>query len=76
MNSLVSIILIFGITLFAQETKPSNESQNKLDYLNTNLPLEKRVDNLVSKLTLDEKISQMVFDAPAIPIIGNPFTVE
>ena len=72
MYSLVSIILIFGITLFAQKTKPSNESQKKTDYLNIDLPLEKRVNDLVSKLTLDEKVSQMVFDAPAIPRLNIP----
>ncbi len=72
MYSLVSIILIFGITLFAQETKPSNEFQKKPDYLNINLPLEKRVNDLVSRLTLEEKVSQMVFDAPAIPRLNIP----
>jgi beta-glucosidase len=36
------------------------------------LPLEKRVDNLVSLLTLDEKISQMVNNAPAIKRLGIP----
>jgi beta-glucosidase len=46
----------------------------KYDYpfQNPSLPIEKRVDNLVSLLTLDEKISQMVNNSPAIPRLGIP----
>ena len=36
-------------------------------HLNTNLPIKERVEYLVSKLTLREKISQMVHAAPPIP---------
>ena len=35
-------------------------------YKDTTLPIEARVNDLVSRMTLEEKISQMVFDAPAI----------
>ncbi|MCX6031377.1 MAG: glycoside hydrolase family 3 C-terminal domain-containing protein [Chloroflexi bacterium] len=35
-------------------------------------PLEERVADLVSRLTLDEKISQMVHEAPAIERLGIP----
>lgn len=34
--------------------------------------IEKRVDELISRMTLEEKISQMVFDAPAIERLGIP----
>lgn len=40
-------------------------SQNK--YLNPSLPIEQRVDDLVSRMSLQEKISQMKNDAPGIP---------
>ena len=36
-------------------------------YLNPALPTQQRVDDLVSRMTLEEKISQMQNDAPAIP---------
>jgi beta-glucosidase len=36
-------------------------------YLNTALPVETRVADLVSRMTLEEKVSQMQSDAPAIP---------
>jgi beta-glucosidase len=42
------------------------------EYLNAKLPLEQRVNDLVSRLTLDEKIGQMLFDAPAIKRFGVP----
>ncbi len=41
-------------------------------YLNTELTTEERVDDLVSRMTLEEKISQMVNDAPAIERLGIP----
>ena len=36
-------------------------------YLNLDLPLAMRVDDLVSRMTLSEKVSQMQNEAPAIP---------
>jgi len=41
-------------------------------YLNPDLPIEKRVDDLVSRMTLDEKVRQMQHTAPAIPRLGVP----
>ena len=39
---------------------------------NPDLPVEKRIDNLISLLTVDEKISQMMMASPAIPRLGIP----
>jgi len=33
-------------------------------------PLERRVDDFVSKLTLEEKVDQLMFEAPGIPRLG------
>src|SRR5436190_6883155 len=41
-------------------------------YLDPDLPFEKRVDDLVSRMTLEEKISQMGNNALAIPRLGVP----
>ncbi len=41
-------------------------------YLNSSLPIEKRVESLVSQMTLAEKISQMVHQAAAIERLGVP----
>lgn len=41
-------------------------------FLNPQLPLDERVDDLVSKLNVVEKASQMLHGAPAIPRLGIP----
>jgi len=41
-------------------------------YLDDERPVEQRVDDLVSRMTLDEKVSQMVYDARAIRRLGIP----
>ncbi len=43
-----------------------------LPYFNTRLPVDERVNDLVSRMTLDEKVSQMRDHAPAIPRLGVP----
>jgi beta-glucosidase len=42
------------------------------DYLNPRLPLERRVNDLVSRLTLEEKVAQMMNKAPAIERLQVP----
>ncbi len=41
-------------------------------YKNPSLPIEKRVDDLVSRMTLEEKVSQMMNAAPAIKRLDIP----
>ncbi len=57
-------LLIIGSIGAKQQTTPR--------YLNTSLPLDQRVDDLVSRMTLEEKVSQMMNAAPAIPRLGIP----
>jgi beta-glucosidase len=45
---------------------------NEAKYLDVSLPFERRADDLISRMTLEEKISQMVYDAPAIERLGIP----
>ncbi len=72
MRLLIAIIFILEFTLYAQVNNSTNSKNKKPDYLNPQLPVEKRVDDLVSKMTLEEKISQMVNDAAAIPRLDIP----
>ncbi len=44
----------------------------KAPYLDPALPAERRADDLVSRMTLEEKISQMMNAAPAIPRLSIP----
>jgi len=58
--------LVFTATA---QTKPQNPSPT---YLDISLPLEKRVDDLISRMTIEEKVRQMQHVAPAISRLGVP----
>lgn len=66
MRLFVSILLSVYHSLFAQEMN------SKPGYLNHTLPIAERVDDLVSRMTLEEKVSQMVHGAKAIPRLQIP----
>ena len=44
--------------------------KDSLDYLNSDIPFEERASDLVSELTLEEKVAQMSNNAPAIERLG------
>jgi len=58
----VFIFLFFSLRSMLAQTIPREEP-----YLDPDLPLEQRVDDLVGRMTLFEKVSQMQNQAPAIP---------
>lgn len=60
---------ILGITLFPLINHAQSYSYK---FQNPDLPIEERVDNLVGQLTLEEKISQMMNNAPAIQRLNIP----
>jgi beta-glucosidase len=61
--AIVLTLLIFGTPAETQQQPP---------YLNPSLPIDRRVDDLVSRMTLEEKVSQMMNVAPAITRLGIP----
>jgi len=62
-TAIVIALHFFAVTTFAQENYP---------YKNPNLPTEQRVNDLVSRMSLDEKINQLMDSAPAIERLGIP----
>jgi len=70
-KSLLKTILILTIVIFINSCAHEQKEQ-VLPYLNHKLSIEKRVDDLVGRMTLDEKIEQMVNQAPAIERLGIP----
>ena len=69
-----SIRLIFQTVLFMLLAIHSTAQEKQKEFLfqNTDLSFEKRVDDLVSRLTLEEKVSQMLNSSPAIPRLDIP----
>src|SRR6218665_3434786 len=61
---LACIELLFANTLFAQE------AYKNYPMWNNSLSFETRVNDLVSRLTLEEKVAQMLNAAPAVPRLG------
>jgi beta-glucosidase len=47
-------------------------SQNKFQYQNTKLSTQERVENLLSLMTVEEKMAQMRYTSPAIPRLEIP----
>ncbi len=58
---------LFGHKAPKVETPPANAA-----YLNPALPVEARVDDLISRMTLEEKVTQLTNRAKAIPRLGVP----
>jgi beta-glucosidase len=50
----------------------SSSAQTPALYLNPSLPLNERVNDLISRMTLQEKVSQMLNTTPAIPRLHIP----
>ncbi len=64
------VALLFSLAFItssalAQTSKP-------LPYLDPSLPTQQRVDDLVSRMTLDEKVAQLINTTPAIPRLNVP----
>ncbi|KAI3978507.1 hypothetical protein MKX01_015682 [Papaver californicum] len=83
----MNLLSFFLLTIFihinvhfitVSSTKPpfacdsSDPSTKSYTFCKTTLPLSVRVKDLISRLTLDEKISQLVNTAPGIPRLGIP----
>src|SRR5215467_7560481 len=65
--------LVAGALLAAVFCPPAGAQQpGGPDYREAKLPLERRVEDLVSRMTLEEKVSQIGHTADAIPRLGVP----
>jgi beta-glucosidase len=64
-------LLLFVVTALVLPRTTSGKHSDPA-YEDPSLPIEKRVDDLVSRMTLEEKVSQMMNAAPAIPRLGIP----
>src|SRR6266550_8286274 len=74
---MLAFIVVVSNQSFAQENGSASSQSaapdlSKAPFRNPALPIEQRVNDLVSRMTLDEKVSQMVHTAAAIPRLGIP----
>ena len=67
---------IYFLLLLAMAFNPfissGQQSATSFPFRNTSLPIEDRVNDLVSRMTLQEKADQLLYTAPAIPELGIP----
>lgn len=63
LSFVLTLIMTLQNFLFAQQ-EPA--------YKNHKLPVEERVNDLVGRMTLEEKVSQLVYNSPAIERLGIP----
>jgi beta-glucosidase len=70
----MQFITVAAFTLFSVNSVHSQTENNLkvLPFMNTNLSIQDRVNDLVSRLTLEEKIQQMQHTAPAVARLGIP----
>jgi len=62
---LVLVMLLFSFTSIKHK-------QYQFNFQDPSLPIDKRVNDLVSRLTLEEKVGQMLNSAPAVDRLGIP----
>ncbi len=67
----LACVLLLAV-IFAPVAARTQSDVQQRPWLNTALPVDQRVDDLISQMSLDEKVQQMRDHAPAIPRLGVP----
>jgi beta-glucosidase len=65
-------ILSFVFVLFLVTVCNAQTATNNFPFQDYKLPIEQRVKDVVSRLTLEEKVLQMLNSTPAVPRLGIP----
>ncbi|SHJ74235.1 beta-glucosidase [Reichenbachiella agariperforans] len=65
-RAVAAVVVLMGLSMCSQE------NAYQYAYMNPDLAPEERAIDLVNQMTLQEKVSQMKYDAPAVPRLGIP----
>ncbi|MFD0835622.1 glycoside hydrolase family 3 C-terminal domain-containing protein [Mariniflexile aquimaris] len=65
-------VVVFFISCKANKTNEQVAKFTAFKFNDTSLPIEERVRDLISQMSLSEKVSQMRYDAPEINRLGVP----
>ena len=68
----VFTLVLCHLLIASPATTQAPKPDPRAPYLDPKLPLDQRVDDLISRMTLEEKVSQTMNAAPAIPRLGIP----
>ncbi|MCX6271656.1 MAG: glycoside hydrolase family 3 C-terminal domain-containing protein [Bacteroidetes bacterium] len=73
-RSAIILFVIFQITskLYSQQGGKEESTSNAFPFHNASLTVEERVNDLISRLTVEEKAHMMLYNSPAIPRLGIP----
>ena len=71
MRTIPSLVSLCAVVMFVS-TPAFTQQSPSFPFQNPSLPVTQRVDDLVGRMTLEEKASQMRHAAPAIPRLGIP----
>jgi len=66
-SRVIALALCFAIVVAAPAAAQSTKPDERAPYLDASLPVERRAADLVSRMTLEEKVSQMMNAAPGLP---------
>jgi beta-glucosidase len=67
---LLVVAVLFCHMALAQQTEQPPADISKLPFMNPSLPVEQRVNDLLKRMTVEEKVSQLVNQSRAIPRLG------
>jgi beta-glucosidase len=71
MKKILSLMLVLSASTAVYNLR-AQQNPTAFPFRNPSLSLEERVNDLVSRMTLQEKADQLVYTAPAIPRLGIP----
>lgn len=68
----LSLLIYFALTTIIFSGSSRADDTNKFPFRDASLPIEKRVEDLLSRMTIEEKILQMCNDSAGIERLGIP----